>query len=847
MNVMKKTKTALAGLLSGTLLLSAFAGTGAVSAETESADDASGSQAETTYFKAYPKADYETISPDYTVTVNGQPIDTVAYFEYKNDTYRYSYAHLAYEGTAEFSIKNLHGEITEYNLSPHSYGIEATLSGDTLSFSLEQKDSRYLVLRTYVDDVRYELIVACDPKIDYGLEKLKEGNFVNVVEDLGFDNTGKTKLSRNNNGKAAGVLQDAINKLSDEGGGTLYFPKGTYSFVYLDARDQVTIYLDEGAYLYGTGDRTDYQWNATGANGRQGRRLINLGNARDFALIGPGTIDGNIIALSYNTKTTQTPAGGSTVPKGAPPAGWYPDGWNDFRTGLIDADGARNITIKGVTVKETTGWTFNICNSLNVDITNVKMLNDYEIVHSDGYDLVTCQKVTIDDCLGVCGDDVFCPKAADGSRVMKDYLITDGVAYAAGGAGCKIGVQSNARTENIVFDNIDVVQGYRAFCIAHDEGTGAWSNITFRNIRTEEIWIEGEPDSDGQYRPAAFILWTLGGGQGKVNKVTVENCSIEDTKGLRGIIQGDSAAGQLSNITIKNLTIDGMTINGANYRSKIDVGSNVTKLSFENEKLSLTDTVRYEAEISRDRTGSADAIKAEGASSGWVMGNLNKDSSVTLNVFAETAGEREIEIFYCTRGVRKLDVSVNNKAAETFNCKGTSVTETSEDTIKMTTYLKRGMNTITFSAGTNAGAPNLDKIEVASLTIAEKEAVAATVAAIDALPESANASSDNAEAVSAAINQYNELIDIQKVFVSNIVKLYTVNDKLVKDEVSLPVLNAIAPNGGELPDLSVKESPKAGGKMGKGLVVGLSVGAVAVAGAAVAVVLGKKKSKKKDK
>ncbi len=866
MNILKKVKATLACLLSGTMLLSAFAGMSAVAADEPDAQE--GAQ-EMTYFKAYPKAEYETVSPDYSVTVNGNPVDTVAYFEYKDGVYRYSYAHLAYEGTAQFEIKNLRGDITDYNLSPHSYGIEATVSGDTISFSLEQKDSRYIVLRTWVGRTRYELFIACDPQIDYGLEELKtgkyldtkyqkdqfvyqykDGKFVDVVKDLGLDNTGATKLTTAAGSNAQGPLQDAINDLSRQGGGTLYFPAGTYTFVYLDAKDNVTIFLDEGAYLRGTGDRTDYTWNATGANGRQGRRLIHLRDASNFSLVGPGTIDGNIISLSYNSKNIEG------VPSGPPTdSSWYPDGWNDFRTGIIDANGASNITLNGVTVKETTGWTFNITNSTNLNITNVKMLNDYEIVHSDGYDLVSCQNVVIDDCLGVCGDDVFCPKADNSNREMKNYLITDGVAYARGGAGCKVGVQARSKTTDIIFDNIDVVQGYRAFCIAHDEGQGAWDNIVFRNIRCEEIWIENTPaGGTGQYATAAFIIWTLGGGQGPVSNVTVENVTIENSKGQKATIKGESAAGKISGVTIKNLVMDGITINQNNYRSKINIGSNVEDVTFEYDRLRLAETYIYEAEQSTQRTGSTTNPESDDVSGGYMVSGLGTRSSLTIDVFAETAGPREIEVFYCSRGENQLVIQLNAEDAQVYDCAGTSETATSPNTVKLVADLNKGMNSLTFSglSDSRGGTPNLDKVEVAMLSVAEKEAVAASLATIEALPTADVVTADNADAVKAAIEEYNKLSDTQKVFVESIVKLALVTKTLEAADVELPELIAIPSNNGEDPNAVVlPTAPTSPSEEPKNTIpwVPIAIAAVAVVaagGIGLAVALSKKKSGKKE-
>lgn len=847
MSVMTKAKAALAYLLSTTLMLPAIAGMGAIPVNaSKSEGDAGTSGGTTTYFKAYPKAEYEVTSSDYSVTVNGQSVDTVAYFEYQNGVYRYSYAHLAYEGTAQFEIKNLHGDITDYNLSPHSYGIEATVSGDTISFSLEQKDSRYLVLRTWVGKTRYELFVACDPKIDYGLDELKKGNFVDVVKDLGFDNTGATKLSSASGTNATGQLQDAVNDLSRQGGGTLYFPAGTYSFVYLDAKDDVTIYLDEGAYLRGTGERTDYTWNATGVNGRQGRRLIHLRDAKNFSLIGPGTIDGNIIALSYPGKNVP-----GTPPSGPAPEGFYPDGWNDFRTGIIDGRGAQNIVIKGVTVKETTGWTFNIEDSKNVEITNVKMLNDYEIVHSDGYDLVGCQDVLIDDCLGVCGDDVFCPKASDYGHAMENYLITDGVAYARGGAGCKVGVQSKADTKNIVFDNIDVVQGYRAFCVAHDEGQGSWEDIVFRNIRCEEIWIENTPSGGtGQYATAAFIIWTLGGGQGPVNNITVENVTIENSKGQKATIKGESSAGMVSNVTIKNLVMDGITINDDNYQSKINLGSNIKNITFESDTLRLTDAYVYEAEVSTQRTGTIQNFESDDVSGGYAISGLGTRASITIDVLAEKDGPREIEVFFCTRSTGQLVVAVNDEQGVAYDCQGIGENVTSPYTIKFTADLKKGMNSLTFSGLSDArgGTPSLDKVEVAALTVAEKEAVAAAIATIEALPTADVVGAANAEAVTAAINEYNNLVDNQKVFVDNVMKLATVAKTLEAAEVTLPELKAIPNNAGEDPSTIViapeTEQPDDKKPVNGALIGGLVAAGAAVVAAVVAVAVAVSKKKK---
>src|SRR4051812_27509985 len=102
---------------------------------------ASNARAAATYFKAYAKAPYETSSTVYTLQVDGHSVDVAKYFK------KYSYAHLAYEGTATFVVSLKSGDtIVGYNVSPHSYNISASKSGNHLTFSLAQADSTYLVI-----------------------------------------------------------------------------------------------------------------------------------------------------------------------------------------------------------------------------------------------------------------------------------------------------------------------------------------------------------------------------------------------------------------------------------------------------------------------------------------------------------------------------------------------------------------------------------------------------------------------------------------------------------------------------------------------------------------------------
>lgn len=76
------------------------------------------------------------------------------------------------------------------------------------------------------------------------------------------------------------------------------------------------------------------------------------------------------------------------------------------------------------------------------------------------------------------------------------------------------------------------------------------------------------------------MIWSLGGGAGPVSNVSLSRVTIDDSRGFTSLIQGASAAGQFSDVTLQDVKIDGATITSGNVASKITVGSNVSGLKY---------------------------------------------------------------------------------------------------------------------------------------------------------------------------------------------------------------------------------------------------------------------------
>ena len=681
-----------------------------------------------TWIEAYEKASFEKISENFELKVGGISVDVVQYYEKASaNHYGYSYAHLAYEGTATFEITSKKGNIESVDASPHSYNMNVKIDGNKFSFDLTQQNGRYMVFDVRAGGGSYQLIVAADPKINLEVPVIDGKKVVSAKEGMegvsgGLNSSGNANAGKENTDK----IQKILKKLSENGGGTLYFPAGVYSFVTLTAESNTTIYLDAGAVLRGSGIRTDYDWNTTGANGIQVKeRDVRIKNVQNFKIIGKGMIDANSIVVSQEGKTS---SGFRDLNNDPQPDTWYPDGWNDYRKGIVDGDNSENIEFKGVTFKDATGWTFNIMRTKNIQISNVKMLDDYTVVHSDGYDIVSCENVDVRNCFGVCGDDVYCPKGDVSGWDMRDYLFKDCVAYAEGGAGCKIGVQARSDVHNITFDNIDVIRGYRGFTVAHDEGEGNWDGIYFKNIRTEKLHIPSFTTQSakdyGQYTATPFSIWLLS--NGSVNNVEVSNCSFESISNMRAILKGRSDNGKLSNVTFKNLVIEGETVTSIDD-PRFSYGDYVDKNTFviENTEVIKHDVTVYEAENAELENGAKASVgdpqeRYSNGSKVSNLGNINgNEGSATFTVNVGATGEYDMDVYSVTKGARAFYITVNGQLQKILHCNG--------DDFKLQ---GRAVTTVSLNQGDNiiklgnpiGPAPDLDKIEVSQNFTTQKTA-----------------------------------------------------------------------------------------------------------------------------
>ena len=179
------------------------------------------------------------MSRTYSLFVNGKEV----FVEKFKDI---SYARFAFSGAVRLEVK-MATSFGQYTLSPKSYNIPSQKNENSISFSLDRP--RKLILQ--LEGIAEKLFILADaPEVD--VPRLGDKNVTNLLDYLS-DRSG-TKLQTKE-------LQTAIDKVSQKGG-VLFVPNGKYLTGTFVMRKNVTLYLQDGALIQGSGElkRLQRQW-----------------------------------------------------------------------------------------------------------------------------------------------------------------------------------------------------------------------------------------------------------------------------------------------------------------------------------------------------------------------------------------------------------------------------------------------------------------------------------------------------------------------------------------------------------------------------------------------------------
>lgn len=332
-------------------------------------------------------------------------------------------------------------------------------------------------------------------------------------------------------------FQAAIDACHAAGGGTVFVPAGRYVMGTLQLRSRVTLHLENGATIFGSGRIEDYPPVAGGftdAVGQQRNRcLIYAMEAESVAITGQGTIDGNGGAYGYE---------------------------EDGRPFLLRFVDCRDVQLTGITLRDSPGWVSHYLGCENVLIQGIT-IHSHTNGNNDGIDIDSCRRVRISACELDCGDDAICIKSTrttpsenivvtgcvirsvwgalklgtESAGDFRNIIISDCVIQDTHGGGLKIISMDGSRIENVQVNNVimDNVSGpifvrlgarlRRYHADQPERPVGVLRGVAIRNV-TIRTWEEGYPLYGTLPRKAGIIVTGIPGHP--IEDLTLENVTV---------------------------------------------------------------------------------------------------------------------------------------------------------------------------------------------------------------------------------------------------------------------------------------------------------------------------------
>jgi len=273
------------------------------------------------------------------------------------------------------------------------------------------------------------------------------------------------------------VLQAAIDELAARGGGTVTVPPGVYLIGTIELRSNITLDLQPGATLLGSGNLADYRACTASDGDRTGWHLVYAHGAKNIKICGGGTIDGNGPAFweptvpgPHDDGTALTRVVAREKDPLKSPLTWILADNAKRPSPMLELADCTDVRIENVTITNSAGWVVHLDECRRVFITGVSLLANLLGPNNDGFDIMSCSDVMISNCYVSCCDDAVCLKTRKTDRPCERVTVTNCVLRTRC-AALKLGHgESFGDFRQIAFSNCVVTESHRVVAIYSTEG-----------------------------------------------------------------------------------------------------------------------------------------------------------------------------------------------------------------------------------------------------------------------------------------------------------------------------------------------------------------------------------------
>lgn len=286
--------------------------------------------------------------------------------------------------------------------------------------------------------------------------------------------------------KTGAAIQCAIDKAFAAGGGKVTLENGIYPSGTLYLKSNIELHVPAGAVIQGHADHTKYDdfihpdYPTTPENCR--KALIIACEAENIALTGNGELNGQG-PLFYDTNV---------------PEGKFYNRPSTPRPRLISFFGCRNVTVNGINLIDSAGWSMWMVNCKNVYVSKIRIEGDQRMMNNDGFDMDCCSNVTVSDSFFKTGDDCLVLRAIRRNKTDKfvcEHVTVSNCILNSPCQGIRIGCPSDDTIRHCRFSNITFSGRGTAILSQHPErylrqnctGYADISDISFNNFDIETV------------------------------------------------------------------------------------------------------------------------------------------------------------------------------------------------------------------------------------------------------------------------------------------------------------------------------------------------------------------------
>jgi len=329
--------------------------------------------------------------------------------------------------------------------------------------------------------------------------------------------------------------------VSPDAKGVHYFGAGVHRIGTLRLKDDETVYIDEGAVVYGS--------------------ILGEG-VQHVRILGRGILDNseNVEEILFKV---DKPGDGSV------------DVGNSRREHTIHLIDSSDIEIEGITIRDSLVYNIACYGCSDMTIRNCKTIGCWRY-NSDGIDLHNCRNCRVTGCFVRTYDDSLCAKGHTGYRydTCEDITFEDCVVWNDWGKAFEIGAETRAEhLRRIVFRNCDAIHVTEPAIDIMNVDYGRVHDVLFENIRVEYDPVIQRPaiqkrdetpfvvDPKSTYMPQAVCFdiqkhAEYSGGldrRGYIYDVTLRNIRIHADRMPPSCLRGYDEEHAVSDITVDGL------------------------------------------------------------------------------------------------------------------------------------------------------------------------------------------------------------------------------------------------------------------------------------------------------